>query len=149
MFTAPSTNPQHRPAARIRPSRELRGPWSDLPSSRVHTSTLKPVNFIRGELLAMPLQPVNMFVHQHVNSAARHKNNSSSPEPVNMFAGGTSRQVGMSSRQRVHRQTRKPVSKTTCEPANLAHTQTRKGVNMSPKFRCKRVNTLTTSMVHS
>jgi hypothetical protein len=43
------------------------------------------VNFIRGELLAMPLQLVNMFGHQHVNSAARHKNNSSSPERVNLL----------------------------------------------------------------
>src|ERR1022692_314304 len=149
MFTAPSTNPQHRLAARIRHGRELRGAWTDLPSSRVHTSTRKPVNFIRRELLGLPLHPVNRFGRQHVNSAARHKHNSSSPQRVNLFSGGTSPQVGRSSRQRVHRQTRKPVSKTTCKPANLDHTPTRKGVNMSPKFRCKRVNTLTTSMVHS
>src|ERR1017187_7672813 len=149
MFTAPSTNPQYRPAARIRPGRESRGAQTDLPSSRVHTSTRKPVNFIRGELLGLPPHPVNRFGHQHVNSAASRKHNSFSPERVNLFAGGTPRQVGRSSRQRVHRQTRKPASKTTCKPANLDHTPTRKGVNMSPKFRCKRVNTLTTSMVHS
>src|ERR1017187_3197626 len=117
MFTAPSTNPQHRPAARIRPGRELRGAWTDLPSSRVHTSTRKPVNFIRRELLISPLHHVNRFGRQHVNSAPRHKHNPSSPERVNLFSGGTSRQVGRSSRQRVHRQTRKHVPKQTSKPA--------------------------------
>src|ERR1035437_10434161 len=113
MFNAPSTNPQYRPAARIRPRRELRGAWTNLHPSRVHTSTRKPVNFIRRELLGLPPHPVNRFGRQHVNSAARHKHNSSSPQRVNLFSGGTSPQVGRSSRQRVHRQTRKPVSKTT------------------------------------
>src|ERR1700691_3951601 len=141
MFTVPGLNPQYHPATRFCPRRELSGARTNLPSSRVHTSTRKPVNFIRGELWSMPPHPVNRLGRQHVNSAARHKHNSSSTQRVNLFSGGTSRQVGKSSRQRVHRQTRKPVSQQTCKPANQDHTPTRKGVNMPPKFRCKRVNT--------
>jgi hypothetical protein len=85
MFIAASTIPQHCPAAHIRPGRELRGARTTLPSLRVHTSTRKPVNFIRRALLCLPPHPVNRFVHQHVNSVARYQGNLSSPERVNLF----------------------------------------------------------------
>jgi hypothetical protein len=85
MFIAASTIPQHCPAARIRPGRESRGARTNLPSSRVYTSTRKPVNFIRRALLCLPPHPVNKFVRQHVNSAARYQGNFSSPEGVNLF----------------------------------------------------------------
>ena len=149
MFTAPSTNRQHRPAARIRPGRELIGAWTDLPSSRVYTSTRKPVNFIRRELLISRLHHVNRFGRQHVNSAARCQGNLSSPERVNLFPAGNPQQVGKLTGQRVHRQTRKHVPKQTSKPAIWPTQQREQEVNMSSKFRCEHANTLTTSMVHS
>ena len=149
MFTALATNLRNRPLTCDRPGHKSRRSWT-APLSQVHTSTRKPVNFVRSELANIPTTPpVNRFGQQHLNSAARCQHSLSSPQRVNSFAGGTSRLVGKSPRKRVYRQTRKPLSAQTCEPAvRITHPHEQE-VNMSSHFTCKRDNTLTTSMVNS
>jgi hypothetical protein len=133
MFIPVSTIPQHCPAARIRPGRELRGARTTLPSSRVHTSTRKPVNFIRRALLCLPPHPhpVNRFVRQHVNSAARYQGNLSSPEGVNLFppelpnklAGN---QVSVFTGKRANQFHSKPVN-----PQSGSHTNTKRSKHVA------------------
>src|SRR5947209_19835979 len=132
MFIAASTIPQHCPAARICPGRQSRRARTNLLSSRVYTSTRKPANFIRHALLCLPPHPVNKFVRQHVNSAARYQGNLPSPEGANLFPPElpTSWQATKPTCFPVNTQTR-PQSKLV-NPQSGPHSNTKRSKHVAP-----------------
>src|ERR1035437_1451016 len=124
MFTAPATNRRNRPPTCGRPGPKTRSSWATAPLARVHTSTQKPVNFIRGELVNM-LTPTlgNRFGHQHANSPARSQRNLSSRKLVNSLAGElldklASRYANVFTGKHVNQFQRKPVNQPSGSHTN-------------------------------
>lgn len=145
MFPVLNRNAQNRPLSCARAGGEP--PGSPV---RVYTETRHLVNSTPCQLANVsPPPPANRFGFEHMNQPTRYEDNLSANQLPNLFTSGTSLHVVTTSRQRVCSQTRKPVSRQTCQPAIWFTRQHTQELNMSSTFWCKHVNKLTTSKVKS
>ena len=120
MFTRPFINAQNCPLFRARAGYDFSGPLA-----RVRTETPQlPDSFSCKPVNMSPPKLKNRFPYKQMNQPTPYKDNLLLLERVNSFAGGTSRQVGKASCQRVHSRTHKPVLEQTC---HLVHTATHTG----------------------